>query len=405
MRQEPIKSYKKHQEDIYVYVEKYSRSESLVLIDFYDSNEFIQFLSVAAVSGALGLPSMILIRNYKGRRVREGSTYRIPRFILQDYLERSQPEAVQDSYVIGYKWDLQSSEQQLFFNDGKFTDEEKWIRNEEMYTCDNLDDLEFSYPGKTEVKVKNVHQGSWNEVLINGSPKIIFDMGTSYYTKRRDVDNWLLGINERYQESKPVCLISHWDLDHYHLLFALADATLCSFSAFICRGVLPNLTSRIIYSKLLNLNPTSLKSLPATPAAPRRNSERLVRLSPVSAKFLIYNGSQHSSRNKSGLCMAVKTHESNLVFGADMDYSQLSAYVLPDLNYRSNHHLIVPHHGGRAGVFVYNPGKSIPQNAIISVGPNPYGHPLEINIRQLTRLTFNVLQTRLSGPEINIRLS
>ena len=79
--------------------------------------------------------------------------------------------------------------------------------------------------------------------------------------------------------------------------------------------------------------------------------------------------------------------------------------VLPHLNFKHKHHLVVPHHGGKAGKYVYKlPKNVIPDKAIISVGPNKYKHPLSIYTSALTTDRFSVLKTQKVKNDITINL-
>jgi len=66
--------------------------------------------------------------------------------------------------------------------------------------------------------------------------------------------------------------------------------------------------------------------------------------------------------------------------------------------------LIVPHHGGKAGKYVYDytPGISC-QRAIISVGKNNYGHQVKRYVQSLS-LDFLVEKTSKARSDILINL-
>jgi len=57
------------------------------------------------------------------------------------------------------------------------------------------------------------------------------------------------------------------------------------------------------------------------------------------------------------------------------------------LNYRHEHSLVVPHHGGKAGKLIYKlPMQVRPKLAIISVGKNHFHHSDEKNVTELQNL-------------------
>jgi hypothetical protein len=73
------------------------------------------------------------------------------------------------------------------------------------------------------------------------------------------------------------------------------------------------------------------------------------------------------------------------------------------IGYSGKHYLVVPHHGGNAGKFTYElETKTKVTSAVISVGKNPYGHPLKRNMDSLRRLGFTLLKTNTHENDIEI---
>jgi hypothetical protein len=77
-------------------------------------------------------------------------------------------------------------------------------------------------------------------------------------------------------------------------------------------------------------------------------------------------------------------HDPRLSAHRNLDYDQISRYILPHLNYKHLHNLVVPHHGGNAGKYTYIIPKYVSvSTAIISVGVNHYKHPFPLNVKAL----------------------
>ena len=60
---------------IFFYVEKFEQDNNTILIDFVDSNEFFKYNSFFGNAYDNLHPSMILVKNYTLKKVREGVTY------------------------------------------------------------------------------------------------------------------------------------------------------------------------------------------------------------------------------------------------------------------------------------------------------------------------------------------
>ena len=113
--------------------------------------------------------------------------------------------------------------------------------------------ITFHKKGKVSVTIRNVGQGNWNEINFNDLVKIVYDAGAPMNASRTDIATIIGNRNTLYPTSKPILILSHWDKDHYHSLIGMTDTELQNnFSAFVCRDRIPNLTSRILFSRLRN---------------------------------------------------------------------------------------------------------------------------------------------------------
>jgi beta-lactamase superfamily II metal-dependent hydrolase len=212
--------------------------------------------------------------------------------------------------------------------------------------------------------------------------------------------------DQAYQVAKPVILLSHWDVDHYHLLLEAEDATIKAFRRFIFRAHIPNQTSQRLYDRFTQLNPQALFPVDAESPGARRTSKKLKTIQVPGTPFKIYNGSEHYNRNVCGLMISFQTSKLVAVCAADFDYKQLQADVLKHFDYRHDHYLIVPHHGGNAGKVVYNLRAGTKKDAIISVGGiNPYEHPFQYVIDKLEDMRFHVVNFKFRKVHYELPLS
>ncbi len=401
-------------DSIYVYVERFDQASNTVLVDPVESNTYNLFLDIIrAVAPNKGIsdPSMILIKNYHQKKLREGTTYEMDQKVLASLVALGQVNIFQiqgDSLIIGYQIDLSNIKDPLFLKSKSFSFEERFYLNLDFRTKNDPKKIEVDLNEPVSVTIRNVGQGSWNEIRINNRLALVFDIGTHYFTSKEDVKAIIGKRETTFQEHKPNVVISHWDVDHYHCLKGMSDETLSSIQYFLCRSYLPTMTSRMIFVRIQRL----IGQENMFPLAPFEKPEKslgyapLIKLNDDAQNLIFYNSCEHRNRNQNAICMAIRRPNSSIVLPADVHYKQISNCILPDLGFENDHYLVVPHHGGNAGSFLYDlQGKAKPTQAIISVGKNSYGHPIDRNIDRLRKTGFRVLQTRFLGKDVDIDLS
>lgn len=226
------------------------------------------------------------------------------------------------------------------------------------------------------------------------------------YVPRQDLRTLIDTRSTHYIKNKPKLILSHWDKDHYHCLLGMQDVELSAFSCFIFRDFVPNLTSRKLYSRISSLiSSGNLYAIPAEDRTSRGGFTSLIPLNDTKNQIVIYNSQYHKNRNISGILLTLKTAKSSIVLSGDALYSQISRCILPHLNYNHKHNLIVPHHSGKGGEYIYNnPGKLKFETAIISVGKNNYGHPNSNYVKSLKTDFNSVLKTSKEKKDIKIDL-
>lgn len=392
----------------YVYVEKVFGDT--ILVDFVESGAYVSFLrSIGSVSNGKSYldPSMILIKNYKQKKVREGVTYALNIGVIQKITQDNRINQYNlDSFIIGYQIDLIENDDELLGKSKSFTYMEKFELNLEQLPNHDIPEIEIK--GSIKVLVRNVGQGSWNEIIVDNRTELIFDIGTHYLTKRTDIQSMLMDKEHIFLTDKPGIIISHWDIDHYHYLMGLSEEALKSIRFFCSRNYLPTMTSRMIYFKIKELiGPSSMYPVEPLPV-PEKNLgyAKLEKINPNAKYIIYYNSTLHRDRNQNAICLVIRKTNSSIVLPADTHYRQISNCILPDLGFENKHYLVVPHHGGKAGKFEYNLKKiKFPQSAIVSVGRNNYGHPRSEYLENLQNLGFKILQTKFLNQDIEIELN
>ncbi|WP_336734607.1 hypothetical protein [Chryseobacterium sp. VD8] len=388
--------------DIYVYVEEFNKKKKTVLIDFFDSNYYQVFTNEMGIEYNLDSPTMVMLNGYR-YNIKEDTIYKINLDVI-DFLRNninliSQNE---NSFLIGFTINVENIETKIF---GSSISVKKLDGYFNRYI--DLSKFTFDIKGKLKVIIRNVGHGNWNEILSNDEVKIVFDAGASLNESKSNIRKIIDNRNIEYNNAKPILILSHWDKDHYHALLGMTDSELRNnFSAFICRSNKPNLTSRKLFSRIENALGIA-KTYPIS--ANVKNSKRGVvlfkNINPITDQIVLYNAEEHKDRNISGLVLSVKSKNNSVILSGDCHYGQISRDILPHLNFKHQHHLVVPHHGGNAGKYIYEiPKNAIPGRAIISSGKNSYGHPLTKNIDSLKSNRYIVEQTIRTNNDIIIQL-
>lgn len=392
-----IKRNRRYVDVILVFIEEFNRADGTVLFDFYDSNELILFNQFANRTNSQEQPSMVFITNYFLKKIQENTYYLINSETLQIWFERGYFSSDEiDSFLIGTVVNLPSGQQEIFNSPYSLSRDSFLEANIFRHGRATINELPVNIGADLSVNVRNVGQGNWNEILVKQDVRVVYDIGIYMQAKKSDVRALIDSKIAQYSISKPILFVSHWDKDHYHALLGMTDDELKSFSYFVCKEQVPTIACRLIYGRLeRTIGPDRILTLSSNRIRGRRGLPPLSLVSNPNAQLLIFNGDYHKDRNRSGIVLLVRTSNSSVVFAGDIFYKQISSYVLVHLNYEHAHYLIVPHHGGKAGNYIYNlPKLALPREAIISVGKNSYGHPLKLLKSQIKSDGFKIKETR-----------
>ncbi len=242
-------------------------------MDFIDSNNANNFvLNYDSVSSRIPLeqPTMILVKNYLGKTIREKVTYELNPKAIEFLNENTyiQILADQTSYIIGFEIDAANLEDELFIKSKTFNEEESlflWLTNSEN---ESLKKATISVGALNEVLIRNVGQGNWNEIYTNQKLELIFDIGTHYPASRSSINNLVKSRIAIINSDQPSLIISHWDVDHYHCLFGLNSADIAAFKIIIFRTEPPTLTARKAHQNLV-LNNKNCYPVKPEPKAPK----------------------------------------------------------------------------------------------------------------------------------------
>lgn len=394
--------------DVLVYVEEFNKQDKTVLFDFIDSNEYNLFTAVINQQNNLDTPTMVLLRNYNKRMVQENTIYSIKPETIQAWQSQILANSNDiNSLLIGYIIDVANTEKEIFNTSISLNDIYNFQTNQYMFGSGEDSKIPLEFKGKITVTIRNVGQGNWNEISYDEQIKVVYDAGAPMYASRAEVTTIIGDRNDLYNISKPVLVLSHWDKDHYHSLLGMTNTELQNnFSAFVCRDYVPNLTSRKLFARIKSsVSAKNTFSISAGKRSKKRGLPLLKNMNATTNKIVIYNAEHHKNRNISGLLLTVKSSKASVILSGDAYYEQISRNIIPHLNFKHIHHLVVPHHGGKAGKYIYSKAPLMTfGKAIISVGPNRHKHPLSIYISALRKDTFVVEQTNIVLKDIKLIL-
>ncbi|MDI1234541.1 MAG: hypothetical protein PSX81_09685 [bacterium] len=384
-------------DDVLVYIEEFIKEAGTVLFDFLDSDEYERFSSYGEKNNSQDSGSMVIVNNYRLKTIQENTVYAIKRSVIERWSEQNIIDSEnQNSFLIGYRVELPNTENQVFSESVSLDELSNSNRAYYVHGNGNLKLLSLQLKGQISIMVRNVGQGNWNEIKQNDSVKIVFDAGAPTNASNISVLGIIGSKAIEYSKDRPGLILSHWDKDHYHSLLGMSNAELGGFSFFICRNFIPNLTSRKLFERIkkaLGLN--NIIAIAAGNKVTRGGPTCLKPLTAINNQIVIYNGQRNKNRNLSGLVLTIKTGKASAILSGDCYYEQISRDILPHLNYTCDHYLIVPHHGGNAGNYLYNSNKRNKlKEAIISVGNNPYKppHPYQNNIKNLVISGFKIIR-------------
>lgn len=225
-----------------------------------------------------------------------------------------------------------------------------------------------------KLKVNNVEQGNWNEILADDVPYLIYDIGTNSFGKNvaQDIQNQLK--SHPIQDDVNALFISHWHADHFNILTGMHDFELGHIKQFVCTTSIYSLTAFNIV-RWFNLNPGTTLCMQTHPVGVKWQRIKL-----IDGKINLYvRRFARSNPNNSGLLLFFKGHENSVILTGDANYStvqEISNDGIGECKSQGGYYMVVPHHGGAAGKYTCNITQVTKKEAIVSVGEdNPYDHP------------------------------
>lgn len=379
-----------------VYLETYNKVADGIVdayIDFRQRKDVILF--GRAVNYENNKATFIELRSMKfTKRLRQGCYYKLN----LDLLRKFQMERREDSLLIGASYNL--SKMQTPDDDAN-----EILQAHEVLEPDEMSEASVSQGMTFEVGqgeglrlfVKDVNQANWNELRNGDNVKVVYDAGASIQAKEREVRAIIDSRKFDLMQSKPVLVLSHWDMDHIHCLKVMTDIEIKDcFSKLVCPDKLKSITSiNILNSFKRALGSANVCCL----SIPARTNGTAMHLWKQEGCISLYQAERSSQINYCGLVLFVRGANMSASYTGDCKLNQARNVYEQEKarGLTTDHHvLIAPHHGGDYGANCRR--YAMPCNRImISVGAhNIYGHPHPQMIKYLASMG-NVERTDQNG--------
>ena len=363
------------QPECIVYLEAYGKVEEGIVnayIDFRQMKDMVMF--GRATNYENNKATFIELRSLKSsKRLRRGCYYKLNLDLLRNY----QIERREDSLLIGASYDLKDM-QMPDGNDSELLQAHEVLDPEEMSEASIPQGRVFETGQGNDLNlfVKDVDQANWNELRYCNSVRVVFDAGARLHAKEPEVRGIFESRKQDLMHSKPVLVLSHWDMDHIHCLKVMTDAEIgACFSKIVYPNKLRSVTSKGVLDSFRRvLGRQNVYCLPL----PGRTNGIDMRLWRREGRISLYQAEASSQINYCGLVMFVRGANRSANYTGDCKLTQAKNVYDQEMGQglsTREHVLIAPHHGGDYDAKYRH--YSMPCDCIeISVGANnDYGHP------------------------------
>lgn len=345
-----------------VYLEEFEKNDNgeidVLYIDFRLEKDIKPYNQAIGTSIKSSGATFIEFYNMNvSKRLRKGCYYKLNLDLLKKFLQengnRQGEKSLQGgSYLIGAVYNLEnmSPDEQAELLQSHQTLDSRELSMANVPFGEFEDELLGNIENDNlSLFVKNVDQANWNELRSNGAIKVLYDAGAALRASTTDVDAIINSRMKDLIDSKPVLVISHWDMDHIHCLKAMSDSDIKNyFSKIVCPDKLRSQTSTAIFGKLQNaLGNANVFCLPL----PGRTNGITMHLWKKKGCISIYQGESSTQPNYCGLVMFVRGRNKSANYTGDCRLSQADdVYTQENGGLNTNMHvLIAPHHGGDWG--------------------------------------------------------
>lgn len=371
-----------------VYLYTYSKAGDGIVdafIDFRQLKDLVRFRRITELFENSG--TIIELRSLKSaKRLMRGCYYKLNLTQLKNFAFTRN----ENSLLIGGSYDL-SKMKMPTDDDTELLQQHEPLEPEELRHRNVPQELPVLFSATNDMKlfVKDVDQANWNELRCGNKIVVLFDAGAKLHAAKSDVEAIFDSRSRDLEQSKPILVLSHWDMDHIHCLKLISQKDIPRyFSKLICVDKMQSITAEDVYDKFLKS--LGKKNVYCVSPAARTNGVDMHLWKDMGC-ISLYMGEQSRNINYCGIAMFVKGTQKSGNYTGDCRLSQAKSVYDQEIQKgisTNKHILIAPHHGGDYGATYRH--YSQPCNHIaISVGANNgYGHPNEYMLRYLNSLCF-----------------
>ena len=336
------------------------------------------------------------------KRLRRRAYYQLNLHLLQD--NNVEGHLVADNLVVGYSFNFSHTS---WRENEHLLDKHQPLDSEEVTFVNHATSDIFAglanMTNDLKLRVNDVGQGNCNEIIDGNSVKIVYDIGATMNIKQEDVSDLKNKRIGAYKTSRPLLIISHWDVDHFIQLKVMTDQELMCFSGLLCSSKQPSLLSQKTYERLeKSIGKDNVNSVSMFPV--QNHNDRMYLYMKVKDLNLYY-GKKATGRNYSGFTMLVQGNLRSAFLTGDCNYSQVTDVLSQEANgmvLGKNLVLMAPHHGGTFSAkfnVLSIPHAFKAEEAVISVSAanNSYGHPAKTTVKMLQSKFLQVSRTDVVG--------
>lgn len=369
-----------------VYFDTYTKAGDGIVdafIDFRQLKDLVMFRQIADLPENSG--TFIELRSLKSaKRLMRGCYYKLNLTLLKNFAFTRN----ENSLLIGGSYDL-SKMNTPTDDDTELLQQHEPLEPEDLRHRNVPQELPVLFSATNDMKlfVMDVDQANWNELRFGNRVVVLYDAGANLQASKSDVEAIFDSRRMDLEQSKPILVLSHWDMDHIHCLKLIAQKDIPRyFSKLICMDKIRSLTAEDVYDRFLkSLGKNNVFCV--SPAA--RTNGIDMHLWKDMGCISLYLGEQSRNINYCGIAMFVKGTQKSGNYTGDCRLSQAKSVYDQEIQKgisTNEHVLIAPHHGGDYGATHRH--YSVPCNDVaISVGANNgYGHPNEYMLRYLNGL-------------------
>lgn len=406
------------QDNAHLYVEKYSKNEKMMLLDFVKKEDFIYFWNNINHSNDQHLsteqynPTMLYVNNVNLRKKRlyKGNLLSINmdkliRLCQSNEIRQQNHTNNEGSLPATVFMEFQDGQEFSELIDSSDCNVRHHVPKEYIHKLESsgkkIPEVFQNTKPQFEIHIWNVGQGNTN-CIYDGKNISFFDFGAGFNNSTAALKEIISNHkNLLYSPIITSLIISHWDVDHYNLLTVVDDCFLHRIDNVFYPSEVIGLSAKQIADRIAQCcNCIAIDS-------PNRTLPNKCGISVINSgnNYKLFIGEKSKSKNRSGLLLAVYSKTATALLTADHTNYQVWDNMYAEIEPKLGElHIVVPHHGGKCGKESVRPGK-LSGIAAVSVGKNSYKHPNKAVLKQYEGAGYRVICTDDCGKDIIIRMN